>query len=529
MAVVVQLLNGTNLCRDAGFQAEKSTILNAGVRKNYLNELEVTAGQVDTGMCFVTITRTAVTPNEVFKIPVWVTAATVVSTAGDGWIIVRISQTKINDGSSNAVDGTGIATIEKVAALPADPYLILATLAAGVITDAREWAQISENVLDDPLYYDEDAEANDDYVISIVGVKEYKDGQKYAFKANTANTGAATLNINSLGAKSIRKQYNAALATGDILAGQEVEVRYDADNDFMQMMSTPSTIASLAKATQSEAEAGTDDAAYMTSLKTAQSLTPRRTCGENIDGSTTPQAVHFSDGTNGRTAGRLYKSDADDTTNAAVKFDGFILENITTGNDGRLYSRPGTVIGGFVGLTIGRIYYVDTATAGGITLTNTGVPVGRAISATQIEILRMQKIKRAVKGKTGVLSNSNQTLPFSCGFRPRALEIIGGLYAQSGAGSNQRLLSFRVFFDGSVMDGAAAKLNGGSSAFYSEIYDPSTDFAILDDSSIVLQDGAAASTVTLDTVTITDTGCTIKITEAGGGSGIGSMGVIFYE
>ncbi|MES2395070.1 MAG: hypothetical protein V4549_03665 [Bacteroidota bacterium] len=274
MAIIVQLLNGTNQCRDSGFQAEKTAILEQGVRKNYLNELEVTTNQVDTGMCSLQVIRDAVSPNEIFIIPIWVTSPVVIDTSGTGYVIVRVDKTKVNDGSANLDDGTGIATIEAVTTLPIDDdYIILATLASGVITDVRDWLQISQNVLEDALYYDEDAQANDSYQITILGFKGYRDGQEYSCKANTTNTGPATLSINGMAAKSIRKNFNAVLADGDIMAGQIFSVRYDADNDFLQMQSVPATLpSSLVKASTAEAKAGTDDNNYMTPLKTLQEI-----------------------------------------------------------------------------------------------------------------------------------------------------------------------------------------------------------------------------------------------------------------
>lgn len=58
----------------------------------------------------------------------------------------------------------------------------------------------------------------------------YVTGEAYTFKANFANTGAATLNINSLGAKNIFKQGVSgpiALSGGEIQIGQFVTVMYD--------------------------------------------------------------------------------------------------------------------------------------------------------------------------------------------------------------------------------------------------------------------------------------------------------------
>lgn len=79
--------------------------------------------------------------------------------------------------------------------------------------------------------YAADAGANDTYVITLSPVPSaYTNGMVVRFKANTANTGAATLNVNSLGAKSIVKNYDVALADNDIKAGQIVSVIYDGTN-----------------------------------------------------------------------------------------------------------------------------------------------------------------------------------------------------------------------------------------------------------------------------------------------------------
>jgi len=79
------------------------------------------------------------------------------------------------------------------------------------------------------LEYAEDAEANDTYVITIPNfpLSDYLTGMSVTFKANTANTGAATLNINSLGAKAITKNGTSALEDNDIAAGQIVSLVYD--------------------------------------------------------------------------------------------------------------------------------------------------------------------------------------------------------------------------------------------------------------------------------------------------------------
>lgn len=66
----------------------------------------------------------------------------------------------------------------------------------------------------------------------------YVSGQEYRFKADTSNTGAATINFNSIGAIAIKKVaggITTALAAGDIQSGQWVYLTYDGTN--MQMAS----------------------------------------------------------------------------------------------------------------------------------------------------------------------------------------------------------------------------------------------------------------------------------------------------
>lgn len=79
--------------------------------------------------------------------------------------------------------------------------------------------------------YAADAQANDSYQITLKGAHTLTAGLEVTFKANTANTGAATLQVNSLTTKNLTKasagSVATALATGDIIAGQIVKAVYD--------------------------------------------------------------------------------------------------------------------------------------------------------------------------------------------------------------------------------------------------------------------------------------------------------------
>jgi hypothetical protein len=86
--------------------------------------------------------------------------------------------------------------------------------------------------------YAADAGSSDTYAITLTPIpKEYTTGMMVTFKANTANTGAATLNCNGLGAKTIKKNHDQDLATGDIEANQFITVVYDGTNFEMQSQS----------------------------------------------------------------------------------------------------------------------------------------------------------------------------------------------------------------------------------------------------------------------------------------------------
>lgn len=61
--------------------------------------------------------------------------------------------------------------------------------------------------------------------------QQYQSGLQIAFKASAANTGAATLNLDGLGVKKIRRRGDTALAANDIIANGRYLLQYDAAYD----------------------------------------------------------------------------------------------------------------------------------------------------------------------------------------------------------------------------------------------------------------------------------------------------------
>ena len=81
--------------------------------------------------------------------------------------------------------------------------------------------------------YCADAGSTDAYACNIEGLTAYGTGVEYSIKANTANTGAATVNLTSIGAVTIKKREGGIttdLATNDIRAGQIIHFTYDGTN-----------------------------------------------------------------------------------------------------------------------------------------------------------------------------------------------------------------------------------------------------------------------------------------------------------
>jgi hypothetical protein len=105
---------------------------------------------------------------------------------------------------------------------------------AGTLTTTPGKADVMQTSL-----YCSDAGSTDAYACSLSpAITAYVLHTAYRFKANTANTGAATVNLNSLGAITIKKVQGAIttdLVDNDIRVGQEIVVIYDGTN--MQMVS----------------------------------------------------------------------------------------------------------------------------------------------------------------------------------------------------------------------------------------------------------------------------------------------------
>lgn len=73
---------------------------------------------------------------------------------------------------------------------------------------------------------------------AAVSMSAYATGQRFAFIVGTTNTGATTLNLNSIGAKTIKKNATQDVSAGDLLAGTVADVYYD--GTYFQILSRQS-------------------------------------------------------------------------------------------------------------------------------------------------------------------------------------------------------------------------------------------------------------------------------------------------
>lgn len=110
----------------------------------------------------------------------------------------------------------------------------------GLLSFATQTGKIILSAMDGSRYA-ADAGGDDTYAVTLdPAPAAYYAGMEVNFKPTTANTGACTLDVNGLGAKTIKKNVSSDLDTGDILANQIVKVIYDGTN--FQLVSTVPTV-----------------------------------------------------------------------------------------------------------------------------------------------------------------------------------------------------------------------------------------------------------------------------------------------
>lgn len=231
-------------------------------------------------------------------------------------------------------------------------------------TDAAAFGQIQTSVAN----YAVDSSGTDAYAINPTpALTAYVAGLVFRFYPATINTGAATLNISSLGAKTIKKDKDVDLADGDIKVGQIQEVVYDGTN--FQLQSCPYGILTQNGASIYGADAGASDT-YVITLPTVPSAY------------TTGMVVRFKANTkntgacslnaNSLGAKSIKKDNVDPADNDIAANQ--IVEVIYDGTNFQMLSP----VAGAVGQNGQSIYALDTGSANAYAIALSPVPVAYA-------------------------------------------------------------------------------------------------------------------------------------------------------
>lgn len=145
---IVGFLNGKNKNYDYQLSAASLALLTGGVVGSGLG---VTDGEVAAGTAFVECVRTN---GQRVLVHYENTAALVFDTTGTKKVFVLIDQEKIDNGSANAADGTGIGAVSSAADWPSANFVPLATIDSGVVTDAREYVRMRGMEVSGPVGLD---------------------------------------------------------------------------------------------------------------------------------------------------------------------------------------------------------------------------------------------------------------------------------------------------------------------------------------------------------------------------------------
>lgn len=96
---------------------------------------------------------------------------------------------------------------------------------------ARDQYASAAQIQDGALIYGGTSSGTNTITCSLTpAITAYVTGMVIRFVAGGANTGAATINVNSVGAKDIKKDVSSALVANDIVTGQLVTLVYDGTN-----------------------------------------------------------------------------------------------------------------------------------------------------------------------------------------------------------------------------------------------------------------------------------------------------------
>lgn len=178
-------------------------------------------------------------------------------TFSDSGSNANVNATRLNShvNDSTLLNGAILDQSEKTTPVSADVLLLgdSTVAASGVPKKVQIGNLLLESQRNGTQQYAAAGSGSDAYTVTLSPAPTaYTAGMVVRFKADVANTGAATLNVNSLGAKDIRNRNAAALTTGDIVAGEIVQVVYDGTQFLLNGLSKAESDAAILAARASQ-------------------------------------------------------------------------------------------------------------------------------------------------------------------------------------------------------------------------------------------------------------------------------------
>jgi hypothetical protein len=144
-------------------------------------------------------------------------------------------------------------------------------------------------------------------------ITAYAAGMRISFIAGGTNTTTVTVNVNSVGAKTVKKAVSVDLAAGDIVSGQFVNLQYDGTNfQLIEAVGSATARGFLELATDAEAQTGTDTARAITPAN-LQAVTATETRKGVIELATSAEAQTGTDAERAITPATLQAVTATDT------------------------------------------------------------------------------------------------------------------------------------------------------------------------------------------------------------------------
>ena len=129
----VGLLNGNNITYDKDISADTEALMNTCVISGFGVSGSGAGASILAGKALISCTRTN---GETLMVYFENTANVAVDMSGTKKVYVLINQAKLDDGSLNAEDGTGVGAITTGASYPAGNYVPLYDVVGGVATSS---------------------------------------------------------------------------------------------------------------------------------------------------------------------------------------------------------------------------------------------------------------------------------------------------------------------------------------------------------------------------------------------------------